>query len=187
MCQRTLQKPCKKFFRNLHSINTHPNIIQIFKQTLQTSTPTTFSSQESSYETNTLFHQAAYEQDIIGWTNIFKGHISTTWSKIQYQYISEFYQHPPSLHHWSKNVILQLYDFTHSMWTNRNNFVHNKVEESLNIQESTLLSQQIIDEYHNGITSILPQHYYMFYQPLQHILNKSISDKKYWLLTVQAS
>ena len=187
-CVKEHYKKCaKNFFRYLHSINTHPNIIQIFKQTLQTSTPTTFVSQISSYETNTLFLQAAHEQDIIGWTNIFKGHISSTWSKIQYQYISEFYQHPPSLHHWSKNIILQLYDFTHSMWTNRNNIIHNKVEESLNIRESTLLTQQIIDEYHNGITNILPQHYYMFNQPLQHILNKSVSDKKYWLLTVQAS
>ena len=106
----------KNFFQYLQCINSPPDIIKIFKQTLQTSTPISFSSQVSPYETNKLFHQATQAQDIIGWKNIFKGYITKTWSKIQNQCTFEFYQHPPSLQHWSKNIILQQYEISHSMW-----------------------------------------------------------------------
>ena len=46
------------------------------------------------------------------------------------------YQQPPSVHNWAKNIVLWLYDISYNMWMNRNDVVHEKVEENLNLKES---------------------------------------------------
>jgi len=76
-------------------------------------------------------NEAAEEQDLIGWDNVFKGHVTKKWAVLQKKHFSRMYQNPPSLHKWSKTIILKLYDAAHEMWIHRNDIVHEKFEENL--------------------------------------------------------
>ena len=180
-------KSIKNFFDHLERIHTDPTILLIFKSTLTTSIPSTFASHVPPYEPDDDFHATSKEQDQIGWVNIFKGHISKKWSELQMKHFCHMYKNPPSLHHWSKSIILKLYDVAHEMWMHRNNIVHEKYEDNLNKKEAEQLQQDIIAEYRKGSERILHQHKNLFHTNLEELLKKSVIDKQYWLLTIQSS
>ena len=87
------------------------------------------------------------------------------------EHFCNMYKNPLSLYLWSKNIILQLYEISHSMWIHRNNIVHEDFEEKLNRKESEKLKKAMTDEYRKGHSNIMSQ----------------IIPKKKWLLTIQAS
>jgi len=73
------------------------------------------------------------------------------------------------------------------MWSHRNQILHQKEEEHLNLQQSKKLENEILSSYSIGSSNVMPIHRYMFEEPVSSILSKSVSDKKYWLLTILAS
>ena len=73
------------------------------------------------------------------------------------------------------------------MWDNRNNIVHEHTEEYLTHKESKALEDKIIRSHNEGNSEVLSQHKYMFDENIEDILNRTVAEKKYWLLTVQAS
>ena len=118
---------------------------------------------------------------------MFNGHISTQWAKMQHQHYKKMYQNPPSISHWAKNMILQFYTISHDMWTHRNEIVHEKVEESLNLRESLKLQNEITELFNAWPTKVLPINRYMFKDTLANLFNKSVVEKKYWIATLNAS
>ena len=72
------------------------------------------------------------------------------------------------------------------MWNHRNDIVHERTEEWLTKKESRALELDIIRTYLDGNSQVLPQHQNMFSEDVEHILNRTVAEKKYWLLTVQA-
>ena len=181
------QKSIKKFITYLKKSHTDPTIISIFENATITAIPTRFKLRVPAYETDPDYAIAADEQDAIGWKNLFKGHISKKWAHLQMKHYSRMYSNPPSLHHWSKNVILRLYDIAYDMWDHRNNIVHDNFEETLNKKESDALRQNVIEEYNKGSQRILRSHRYLYKASLNTILERTVLEKKYWLMTVQAS
>ena len=177
----------EKFFLHLTRTHTHPSIIEIFERVLRNPWPTSFEFSLSPYENNELVKQAAKEQDEIGWINFFKGHISKQWAKIQLQHYGTMYKNPPSLTHWSKNIIINIYDVSYSMWMNRNRIVHEVYEDQLNKKESMELQRQIIHEYESGSHTVLRQHRYMFEESIDDLFKKTVTEKKYWLESIKAS
>jgi len=161
--------------------------LHILKTTLTTSIPSSFASSVPSHEIDHDFHKASHEQDEIGWVNIFKGHISKKWSTLQMKHFSRMYKKAPSLHHWSKSIILKLYDVAYEMWMHRNNIVHEKYEDHLNKKASEQLLQDISAEYRKGSNRVLQQHKYLFNLTLEQLFKKTVIEKQYWLLTVQSS
>ena len=83
-------------------------------------------------ETDNMIKEAALEQDEIKWINFFKGHLSKKWATIQLKYYSSMYNNFPSITHWAKNVIIQIYNISFKIWTNRNKEAHNEFEERMN-------------------------------------------------------
>jgi len=178
-----------KFFLHLTRTHTHPpSIIDGFERLLENPWPTSFELSLSPYETNQLIKQAATEHDEIGWINFFKGHISKKWAKIQLQNYGTMYKNPPSLvTHWSKNIIISIYDISYSMWMQRNRIVYEEYEDQLNKNESMKLQCQIIHEYETGPNTALQQHQYMFAESIDDLLKKTVTEKKYWLESIKAS
>ena len=181
------QKAIQKLFKFLKNSHTHPSIIQIFQSTLSNNLPTSFEYFVPTYGIDQDVITAAREQDEIGWKNIFKGHLSSKWAHLQMKHFSKMYANPPSLHNWSKNIILQFYDISYSMWSHRNEIVHDDFEEKLNKKESDALKKEITNEYMKGHTNIMQYHKFMFQDSLTTLMEKTVIEKKYWLLTIKAS
>jgi len=97
------------------------------------------------------------------------------------------YSNPPSVHHWAKNVILQLYQTSKDMWHHRNEIVHECIEEKLNQKESDQLREKIVIEYEKGSGGVLLIHKHMFSERLADLLEKAVIEKKYWLMQIEAS
>ena len=181
------QKVIQKLFKFLKNSHTHPSIIQIFQSTLSNNLPTSFEYFVPTYEIDQDVIKAAQEQDEIGWKNIFKGHLSSKWAHLQMKHFSKMYANSPSLYNWSKNIILQFYDISYSMWSHRNEIVHDDFEEKLNKKESDALKKEITQEYMKGHTNIMRYHKFMFQDSLTSLMKKTVIEKKYWLLTIKAS
>ena len=180
-------KSTKKFLTHLKRVHTDPTIISIFTSVLQNPLPTFFTTHVPTYETDQDYMKAANEQDKIGWKNIFKGHISKTWAELQMKHFCRMYTNPPSLHHWSKTIILRLYDISYEMWDHRNKIVHEKFEDSLNKKESEKLKKEIVEEYNKGSRRIMFAQRHLYEVQLETLLDRTVLEKKYWLMTVKAS
>ena len=92
------------------------------------------------------------------------------------EHFCNMYKNPLSLYLWSKNIILQLYEISHSMWIHRNNIVHEDFKEKLNRKESEKLKKAITDEYGKGHSNIMSHHKYMFQESLT-LMEKSVVEK----------
>ena len=185
--RKQYHRSIKRLLRSLKHSHTHPTITHMFTAVLQQPIPSLFTSHIPLDETDQMFAIAAKEQDDVGWSNLFKGHIVKSWSVIQQKYYATMYHNPPSVYNWSTTIISHLYDLSHDMWNHRNEIVHEKVAQSLNAQELQQLHSNITHQYQLGSTSVLPMHRHMFQDTLNTLLSKSADDKKYWLLTIQAS
>jgi len=86
------------------------------------------------------------------------------------------YTQPPSADHWMKQVILQIYDFSHGMWIHRNNIVHEQVEERLTYKQSKQLEERLIRTYIEGNEQVLCQHQHLFNERLSDLQNKTVSE-----------
>ena len=73
------------------------------------------------------------------------------------------------------------------MWNHRNNIVHDNFEETLNKQESDALRRNVIVEYNKGSQRIMRTHRHLFRVKLETLLDRTVLEKKYWLMMVQAS
>jgi len=181
------KKSTTNFFQHLQKVHTHPDIIVIFQQVLQSNSPASFTNAIPIYTSEKLIREAAKEQDVIRWKNVFKGHISKKWAEAQLQHYMRMYSNPPSVHHWAKNVILQLYQISKDMWHHRNEIVHECIEEKLNQKESDQLREKIVIEYEKGSRGVLLIHKHMFSERLADLLEKAVIEKKYWLMQIEAS
>ena len=180
-------KSIQKFFDYIHKVHTHPSICTIFEQALKDSTPTSFAILTENMESDNMIKMAAIEQDEIGWDNFFKGHISKKWAIAQLKHYENMYKNPPSIAHWAKNIIIQIYNVTFEIWMHRNKVVHDNFEGNLSQQESIKLQEQITEEFRKGTNGLLIQHKYLLERPVEEIYKKNVNDKKYWLKMIQAS
>ena len=110
----------KKFLKYLHWIHTHPSICYIFEKALTIPTSTIISTAANYTENNMMIKEASLEQDEIKWINIFKEHISRKLVTLQLKHYIFIYNNPPSIIHWAKNVIIQIYNIPYNMWTDQN-------------------------------------------------------------------
>ena len=185
--QRKYHNLLRNFTKFLDRINTDPAIITIFHDALYSQHPISFSRITENTTKNYNIITAAAHQDEIKWHNFFKGHISSSWKKAQLSYFHRMFATPPSVDSWLKQVIHHIYNFSFQMWDHRNKIVHEKTEEYLNYQESKKLEKQVIQTYLDGNNKVLSKHKYMFEESLEAVLNKTVNEKRYWLLTVKAS
>ena len=181
------KKSLMKLDQYMKNSYTHPSIRSTIISTLEDHGSKNFLTNIPSYEYDRDFEIAANQQNKIGWLGMMNGHISKKWSEIQLKHFIQMFQNPPSVQNWAKNIVLKMYEISHSMWKNRNDIVHDNVEEKLNQRESNKLQKQIIDMYNEGSARVLNIHRYMFEDELENILARTVEEKKFWIDTIIAS
>ena len=75
--------------------------------------------------------EAIYEQNQIGWGNIFKGRTSTTWGGIQMSHYSRKYKDSDQPKHlsatwWASEFLRQVIYMSLHAWQHRNDFLHDR-------------------------------------------------------------
>ena len=173
--------------KHMERFDTHPAIVQVIIKSIQEGKPTFFSQHVHPDQRGTLLHKAAQAQDKIGWQNFFKGHIAQEWSIAQHRYTNKGRKNPPSPTSWAKNIIIGIYKFSLSMWENRNNIVHEKNDENVTIREAEEINSLIQEQYDLGNEGLKDEHRMILESTIEETLELTISEKKYWIETLQAS
>ena len=75
-------------------------------------------------------HDAASEQDEIGWQNFAEGKISKSWGDLQLDYYHELHS-KWSVDIWTSGLVSHLLELTHGMWIHRNGVDHVVDEQGL--------------------------------------------------------
>ena len=71
--------------------------------------------------------EAAREQDLIGWTNMFEGKISKRWQAQQDSFYKSIESQKKS-RSWAHGLVHQLLEFTHRMWMKWNSICHSRAD-----------------------------------------------------------
>jgi len=185
--RETYKKSLQKLDQYMQRSYIHPSICSIIIETLSDGNSKKFKRHIPSTEFDTAFIEATTQQNQIGWLALLNDHMTKKWSEIQSTHFQQMYHQPPSVHNWTKNIILRLYDISYNMWMNRNDVVHEKVEENLNLKESKNLEKQILQIYNDGSSNVLEIYSYMFEDDVELIPNRMVTEKKYWIETIITS
>jgi hypothetical protein len=138
-----------------------------------------------------LVTSAYYEQfHHLGWFSLCLGRISKTWSKAVAEYQANM-QLQVKKDNWSVHFISLIWDFTRTLWNNRNQIIYGSTtDEAVSHQMSILHSKvrNLYQQYHEDHQIILPRHAYLFtHRSLEQCLNMSYDSITCWLRSVDES
>ena len=162
---------------------TSPDIADCFIRTLQTRDPTSSFCDFASPD----ILQAAKEQAEIGWFSTVEGRISKQWKFLQESYWNRAGVNK-SIPNWNKDLITNLLEISHAMWTCRNTMhVHKTHPNGLPLKEGEELQRKVIQAYEAGADTVLPQDQVQFSLPLDTILTYPHFRQQTWLDIVHQS
>ena len=160
--------------------DTHPDIRICFRQALETRDPeATFSSFSSPF-----CHEAALEQDEIGWQNFAEGKISKRWRLLQEEYFQEI-DSSRSADRWAEGMVSQLLELTHSQWKVRSEHLHERNHQGLLHDQAVALEQSINEEFARGYENLARRDRHLIQRGRDSVISLSGSDKQAWLRSVQ--
>jgi hypothetical protein len=136
------------------------------------------------------YEQLIREQQTIGWVEIFKGHLSNTWTKIQHLHSRlDIDTMPPNPHRtaerWTIGIVQQLIYITLNTWQIRNDHLHRERET----QEKMKLRNKLHEEMHDWYDkSSHLGHSFEKYFRITLLQRKTFPTKQIqsWLETVKA-
>ena len=176
----------KKMLEWMRKNDTAPTLTHLVEIILRARYSRTFQSCIPREMHGMDIHKLAVSQDDIGIHNFYLGRITQFWKKIQtHHYITN--NSMRSANSWACRFILQIYLFTHSVWTKRCELVHEGDKERLSELEHEKLNQAIVEQYQMGAREVRECHRHMFDHDLEDIMSWEIKEKKFWLLTVTSS
>jgi len=178
----------KRFETWMLSVNTDPILVLIIVSSLKPKYPTSFYDPQFHYQSPTLT-KASQSQDVIGWYPFFKGHISRQWMVAQREHLMNIgdAQAVAKADKWASQLVSQIYDFPYSLWEYRNSVLHAKVDDKLNAKESQKLFKSITKELAKGTQNLSRNDLPLVAIPIEALLQKSVSERKSWLLSVRAA
>ena len=130
-------------------------------------------------------HNAAWEQKQIGWDNLLRGRLSRHWRTLQEKYYLN--QEPPkSADRWAADLCYHLLQFSHSLWTQRNQILHERDAQGLLLAEGQTLRAAIDEAYAKGSQALLPADQHLVAErTLASIQALTAADKYSWLSAIQ--
>lgn len=169
-----MQKTMKKF-------NTYPGIISTIQQLLcqdQKEVIETFPL-PSTY-TDQLLLEAATMQHKLGCHALPKGFISTKWALVQQEWCSVTNKRY-NMDRWTNSLIKALQDFTHAMWTKRNDVLHGETEsEQIEIVKMKC-KKRIRELYKRSRRKLSLEDKKLFQMPLAYRLKGSNAGMTLWI------
>jgi len=161
-------------------VDTAPDIISCFIPTLLHLGSLSFSSHASAF-----CHQAALEQDSIGFFGCMVGRLSSSWNSIQASYYSSQCSQRSAML-WAVCFCHQLLQFTHHIWCTRND----QVQVARQRLASQDLQHDILAQFQLGAIYLLPADwFYITPGPTgfsqDQVLSLSSDDQLLWLQAVR--
>ena len=169
----------------LTSIRTHPAIANFLISGLHSWFLDPF-GEEPLYDTpDRQTFDAISQQLDIGWYALLCGYITNALTTCQHDYYKSIRSRKPGST-WSTQVTAKLWFLTHSIWTRRNEALHN-TERIDRLSGITELRTAISAEHTTG-QSLLPMPYSpFFYLPLPTLLRKSTTYLKHWFMAIRSA
>ena len=133
-----------------------------------------------------LIQKAIQAQTQIGWLNLLKGYISTTWHELASTDFSHPEDEPTNRDdgsHRIARVLRALQTLTHTIWIERNNALHNKQEEQSRYQKTALDAE--IANYHADTAALPAADRHYCDTRLDVLLRRSPSYKRRWIYRVR--
>ena len=149
--------------------DTVPKIIHPVELILQGTYTRSFSSFIPMKMYGTNIHNLTILQDNIGMYNFFLGGISLPWKQVQTQHYMSI-QSRRSAVSWSYQSILQIYFFTHSIWTKFCKLIHETDTDRMDAMEHEKLNEAIAEQYMMCPEGVWKYHRNMFHNILDDML-----------------
>ena len=133
-----------------------------------------------------LIRKAIHAQTQIGWLNLMKGYIATTWHELASTYFSYPEDEPTYRDDGSHRVARALsciQILTHTIWIERNNALHNTKEAEIRRQRTTLDAE--IAKYHADTAALPAADRHYCNTRLDTLLRRSPSYKRRWIYRVR--
>jgi hypothetical protein len=105
------------------SINTRPNLQDI----LLTAIEAWFNDEIADFSRfPNIYSTLIYQQNVIGWRQIFNGRLSTEWSSLQDDYLNDkgIRTKKQTGQLWATHILTSIWDEWHVLWTIRNEVIH---------------------------------------------------------------
>lgn len=183
--QEKFCKQVERFQKWMKQNSMDPDMIHIITQTISPQQPTSFASNVPQFLHGSKLHEAALDQDRIGWMNFLRGRITKKWTQAHQYHLNQSNYNISQT--WTKRFVLQIYKLSHAVWSGRCKMVHDHDELTIHDNEIHRLNDEIETEYALGTRNIRQKDEYLFDKTLEEILEYSLKEKKLWLLNVEAS
>jgi hypothetical protein len=128
---------------------------------------------------------AVQRQRNIGWKSFIEGFWALEWRECQRLHLlSKKSQRSSAL--WISKVQRRIWEIAWIMWQHRNNTLHND-GRTIHTQEMTALDEEIRQESALGLDDLHVKYSHLFQQPIQELLNKPMTHKRMWIMSVWAA
>jgi hypothetical protein len=130
--------------------------------------------------------QALDQQSRLGWDQFLRGRIGLKWAQLQSQHFLEQKMRQTG-QKWASHLIMALWDFTWSMWDNRNHILHHS-EVMDKLLDMDIIDLSIIEEWHAGADDLKPIDRMQWKGiTLEELLAKRSRYRRDWLSFVQTA
>ena len=129
-----------------------------------------------------LVHLAYVDQSTIGWGNLLRGRIATTWLQAHHQYHSLRHLHDKySTTHFAPALVRHLWDFGLTIWKHRNDDVHGATADAAKEIHEKFLDAKITEAYQHPDKHSENDRLILFSKPLPVRLKTHYATKVKWL------
>ena len=117
-----------------------------------------------SFRPSGIIRRAFQEQNEIGWTNFYKGRISTKWEQVQQSHYNRSKPKKADTNQWATAIISAMWQGFLLMWEDRNDDQHGRDSIEIAVKERELLLQKVHQLY-NQKESIDPEDRRLYHKP----------------------
>ena len=146
----------------------------------------------SVYPSSIMNHgvfQAFAEQEQIGWNGVFEGLISKKWEIAQQQYLAKQLGMTRKQTTWAPKFIGLMWDFFHTIWTARNEILHNSDTIMEAVSGGQHLEEAIRYEFNLGRQGLHKDFSRIFtrYSSVETLIGQPLQVRLQWFKTIRAA
>jgi len=123
---------------------------------------------------------AAETQTKIGWLNFTEGKLALQWQELQTAHYERI-RSDKSAKKWTRGLVMELLQLTHSQWVYRNSIKHKKDQRGLNIEDARALDHAIDSQFRQGSDGLHERDHHFIQRGRKKVSNMSATDQRNWL------
>jgi hypothetical protein len=143
-------------------------------------------SDTNTTDVSVPIHRALDQQFRIGWDQFVRGQVGTLGAMLQSEYFADLKVRQTAGQKWANLLIMEVWDFTWSMWDNCNEILHYSDVHDTLLDMDAMLDLSIIEEWHAGCNNLIPMDRMQFKGlELETLIAKRSRFRQDWLSFVQ--